>query len=124
MNQQRTNPQKENLTHYAAVSPGKKTKLTEAYRAPDNSKPIKNLPQKGHEKNILYGNITGKIYNGTVRVFANDLGYGFIYDNSTKTSYFISRSSLLEAVNSKDEVSFELEHTPTGNIAFNVRKHH
>jgi cold shock CspA family protein len=97
------------------------------HRAPDNTHPIsknygfdENSARK-KEATRLNGSF-GSMRLGTVNFFNEDSGYGFIRDIMTKESFFVYRSCLKESVIAKDRVSFEIEKTPGGSIAANVRK--
>ena len=58
---------------------------------------------------------------GTVTSFNEGKGFGFIKDKDTQQSIFFHISSLTEPVKEQNKVSFEIEKTPKGLNAVNVR---
>lgn len=58
---------------------------------------------------------------GIVTLFKTDKGYGFIRGMETQESYFFHVNSLLDPVKENNKVSFEIEKSPKGLSAVNVR---
>jgi len=59
---------------------------------------------------------------GKVTFFNESKGYGFIKDMETQQSVFVHINSLQEPIAENDKVTFEVEMTPKGQSALNVRK--
>lgn len=59
---------------------------------------------------------------GTVSFFNESKGYGFIKDSVSKESVFVHLNGLMEKVQENDKVTFEVESTPKGLSAVNVKK--
>lgn len=59
---------------------------------------------------------------GKVTFFNESKGYGFIKDTETQQSVFVHINSLQEPIAENDKVTFEVEMTPKGQSALNVRK--
>lgn len=60
------------------------------------------------------------IRTGIVNFFNTEKGYGFIVDDVTKESYFTHVNNLVDPVEEKDQVSFEINSGPKGLFAENV----
>ncbi|WP_121907834.1 cold-shock protein [Ulvibacter antarcticus] len=59
--------------------------------------------------------------NGTVKFFNNAKGFGFISLDSDGRDVFVHQSGLVDNNNEGDKVSFEVESSPKGLNAVNVR---
>jgi len=63
-------------------------------------------------------------FDGTVKWFNNDRGYGFILDESEEDEYFVHYSSVdmegYKTLREKQKVSFELKETDKGIQAVEV----
>ena len=59
---------------------------------------------------------------GTVKFFNESKGYGFIKDKQTQESIFVHINSLQDPVKENNIVTFEIEMTPKGPNAVNVKK--
>jgi CspA family cold shock protein len=59
---------------------------------------------------------------GTVKFFNEDKGFGFINDEESNKDVFVHKSALTERIRENDHVSFEIEDTPKGPSAINVKK--
>jgi len=62
------------------------------------------------------------IHTGVLESFNDEKGYGFIRDSKTKQTVFVHQNNMAEPINRGNAVSFELEHTPKGVAAINVKK--
>jgi cold shock CspA family protein len=62
------------------------------------------------------------IRSGTVTMFNDQKGYGFIEDMETKESVFVHINSLNIRIQQNDKVLFETEKGLKGKVAVNVRK--
>ncbi len=60
------------------------------------------------------------IRSGIVNYFNTEKGYGFIVDEKTKESYFTHVNNLVDSVEEKDKVFFEINSGPKGLFAENV----
>ena len=58
---------------------------------------------------------------GYVKFFNEEKRFGFIQDMSTKDDYFVHEDNLVDAIQSRDEVTFEIGSGPKGPIAINVK---
>lgn len=58
---------------------------------------------------------------GTVTFFNESKGYGFIKDHETQESVFVHAKALVDQIQDKDKVTFEIENTPKGPNAIDVR---
>ncbi len=58
---------------------------------------------------------------GTVKFFNTEKGYGFIVEDSSRTSYFVHADSLIDQIRDNDKVSFEVGKGPKGPVANDVR---
>jgi len=61
------------------------------------------------------------LHTGTVISFNEGKGFGFIKDRTIQQNIFFHVNSLAEPVKEQNEVSFELERTPKGLSAVNVK---
>ena len=61
------------------------------------------------------------IRKGTVTFFNGAKGYGFIKDHETQESVFVHINGLKDAVQENSKVIFEVEMTPKGASAVNVK---
>lgn len=59
---------------------------------------------------------------GIVTFFNGGKGYGFIRDLQNQQSVFVHVHGLIDAIDENDTVTFELEMTPKGASAVNVKK--
>lgn len=59
---------------------------------------------------------------GKVKFFNNEKGFGFIKDDETDKDVFVHKSGLIDPIREDDNVSFEVEDTPKGPSAINVKK--
>lgn len=62
------------------------------------------------------------IRTGIVTFFNESKGYGFIKDLETQESVFVHVNGLKEAIKENNKVSFEVEMTPKGASAVNVKQ--
>ncbi len=61
-------------------------------------------------------------HQGVVSFFNESKGYGFIKDKNTQESIFVHQNGLVDAIKENNLVTFEVESTPKGLTAVNVRK--
>jgi cold shock CspA family protein len=61
------------------------------------------------------------IRKGTVSFFNTSKGYGFINDDETKERVFVHANSLTEMILENNKVTFEIESSPKGLVAVNVK---
>lgn len=59
--------------------------------------------------------------NGTVKFFNNSKGFGFITPEAGGQDVFVHANGLIDEINEGDKVSYELEETPKGMSAINVK---
>jgi CspA family cold shock protein len=59
--------------------------------------------------------------NGTVKFFNDSKGFGFITPEEGNKDVFVHISGLVDEVNEGDRVSFDVEETPKGLSAVNVK---
>ncbi|MEM1121168.1 MAG: cold shock domain-containing protein [Bacteroidota bacterium] len=62
------------------------------------------------------------VKKGVVKFFNQEKRYGFIEEAISKTDYFVHGDNLIDAIQEKDSVEFELGNGPKGPIAVNVKK--
>jgi cold shock CspA family protein len=62
------------------------------------------------------------VRTGVVTFFNHDKGFGFIRDLQTQESVFIHVNQLKEPIRETDKVTFEVEISPKGPSAVNVKK--
>lgn len=58
---------------------------------------------------------------GTVKFFNETKGFGFIIDSENGKDVFVHMSGLVDKVKENDRVSFEVQETPKGLSAVNVK---
>jgi len=58
---------------------------------------------------------------GTVKVFNEAKGFGFIQDESSNNEYFVHVSGLIDEIREADQVSFDLQEGRKGLNAVNVK---
>ncbi|WMJ73948.1 cold shock domain-containing protein [Cytophagaceae bacterium ABcell3] len=61
------------------------------------------------------------IRKGTVSFFNESKGYGFIKDHETQESIFVHLNGLVDSIQERDKVNFEVEMTPKGPNAIGVK---
>ena len=59
--------------------------------------------------------------NGTVKFFNNSKGFGFIVRDDGEKDVFVHANGLIDEINEGDKVSFEIEESPKGLNALNVK---
>ena len=59
--------------------------------------------------------------NGTVKFFNTTKGFGFITPDDGGKDVFVHQNGLKEDINEGDKVSFDIEETPKGLNALNVK---
>ena len=59
---------------------------------------------------------------GIVQYYLPDKGYGYIRDTENREEFHFTKKNLLEAIQSKDVVYFEVRENKYGLIATNIRK--
>lgn len=59
---------------------------------------------------------------GKVKFFNNEKGFGFITREDGSNDVFVHKSGLIDQIREDDQVEFELEDTPKGACAVNVKK--
>lgn len=64
---------------------------------------------------------TDTIRKGTVTFFNESKGYGFIVDTETQQSIFVHANGLVDPIKEKDKVTFEIEKSPKGLRAIDVK---
>ena len=62
------------------------------------------------------------VRTGIVAFFNESKGYGFIKDQETQESIFVHVNGLVDPVKENNKVTFEIERTPKGPNAVNVKK--
>lgn len=62
------------------------------------------------------------VRQGIVTLFNNAKGYGFIRDQQDQQSVFVHVSGLIDPIQENDKVTFEIEKTPKGASAVQVKK--
>ena len=58
---------------------------------------------------------------GTVKLFNQSKGFGFIVDDESQTEYFVHLTGLIDEINENDAVEFELQEGRKGLNAVNVK---
>ena len=59
--------------------------------------------------------------NGTVKFFNHTKGFGFIKEENTGKEYFVHATGLIDEIRDNDEVVFEMQESPKGLNAINVK---
>ena len=59
--------------------------------------------------------------NGTVKFFNNSKGFGFITPKTGDKDVFVHKNGLIDEINEGDKVSYDVEETPKGMNAINVK---
>ncbi len=59
--------------------------------------------------------------NGTVKFFNNSKGFGFITPDDGSKDVFVHQNSLTEEITEGDKVSYDVEESPKGLNAVNVK---
>jgi len=59
--------------------------------------------------------------NGKVKFFNNAKGFGFITPDSGEKDVFVHTNNLIDNISEGDEVSYDIEESPKGLNAINVR---
>ncbi|MCJ8291596.1 MAG: cold-shock protein [Crocinitomicaceae bacterium] len=59
--------------------------------------------------------------NGTVKFFNNSKGFGFITPEEGSQDVFVHVNGLIDEINEGDKVSYDVEETPKGLSAINVK---
>lgn len=59
---------------------------------------------------------------GKVKFFNNEKGFGFITSDDSNQDVFVHKSGVIGQIREDDQVEFELEDTPKGPSAVNVKK--
>ncbi len=59
--------------------------------------------------------------NGTVKFFNNTKGFGFITPDEGNKDVFVHQSGLVDSINEGDKVSYDVEESPKGLNAVNVK---
>ena len=59
--------------------------------------------------------------NGTVKFFNNSKGFGFITPEDGDKDVFVHTNGLIDKINDGDKVSYDVEETPKGLSAINVK---
>lgn len=62
------------------------------------------------------------VRTGIVSFFNDSKGYGFIKDKNTQESIFVHMNGLVDPIKENNKVTFEIEMTPKGPNAVNVKK--
>lgn len=59
---------------------------------------------------------------GTVKFFNEEKGFGFINVEESNQDVFVHKTGLIDRIRENDRVSFDMEDTPKGPSAINVKK--
>lgn len=59
--------------------------------------------------------------NGTVKFFNNSKGFGFITPEDGSKDVFVHANGLIDEIDEGDKVSYEVEESPKGLNAINVK---
>ena len=62
------------------------------------------------------------MYEGIIKFFNEEKGFGFISDANSSQDFFVHVSDLVDAVVAEDEVTFDLAEGPKGFKAIEVKK--
>jgi len=60
--------------------------------------------------------------NGTVKFFNRTKGFGFITPDDGGRDVFVHQNGLIDEIDEGDKVNYEVEETPKGLSALNVKK--
>ena len=60
--------------------------------------------------------------NGTVKFFNRTKGFGFITPDEGGRDVFVHQNGLIDEIDEGDKVNYEVEETPKGLNALNVKK--
>ena len=63
-----------------------------------------------------------RVFNGKVKFFNDQKGYGFLTESETGTDYFVHASNCIDKVKKDEQVTFELENGQKGPKAVNVKR--
>ncbi|RTL56352.1 MAG: cold shock domain-containing protein [Sphingobacteriales bacterium] len=69
----------------------------------------------------LEDRVKAAMHKGVITFYNTAKGFGFIKDRNTQQSIFFHTNALEEPVKEQDKVSFEIERTPKGPAAINVK---
>lgn len=59
---------------------------------------------------------------GVVKFFNDEKGFGFIVDDETGKDIFVHKTALSDRIRENDKVEFEIEESPKGLNAVNVKR--
>jgi CspA family cold shock protein len=59
--------------------------------------------------------------NGTVKFFNNSKGFGFITPDDGAKDVFLHKNDLIDEINEGDKVNYDVEESPKGMNAVNVK---
>ena len=59
--------------------------------------------------------------NGTVKFFNTAKGFGFIEGENSNKDIFVHANNLIDQINDGDKVSYDVDETPKGPSAINVK---
>lgn len=59
---------------------------------------------------------------GVVKFFNEEKGFGFINDEETNKDVFVHKTGLVDRIRENDQVTYEIEDTPKGLSAINVKR--
>tara|TARA_B100000959_G_C14516779_1_gene433653 strand:+ start:261 stop:458 length:198 start_codon:yes stop_codon:yes gene_type:complete len=59
--------------------------------------------------------------NGTVKFFNTNKGFGFIESENSNKDIFVHANNLIDQINDGDKVSYDVDETPKGLSAINVK---
>ena len=59
--------------------------------------------------------------NGTVKFFNNSKGFGFITPEAGAKDVFVHKNGLIDEINEGDKVNYDVEESPKGLNAVNVK---
>ena len=59
---------------------------------------------------------------GTVKFFNEEKGFGFIQDEESNRDVFVHKTGLVDKIRENDRVTYEMEDTPKGPCAINVKR--
>lgn len=61
------------------------------------------------------------VRTGTVSFFNESKAYGFIKDDLSQENIFVHKNGLIDAITDRDKVTFEVQNTPKGKSAVDVK---